>query len=84
MGEKLIEYYEYAGRKGQLILQIKLAMKTCMALPEAKIAPDSAENVKRFYDAMRELVGNDPLIPKPVASIFPPAAPAGTSTPAFG
>jgi hypothetical protein len=69
MGEKLVEYYDYAGRKGQLLLQIKLAMKTCMALPEAKSAPDSAENVSKFYDALRELVGDDPRMPKPVASI---------------
>jgi len=69
MGEKLVEYYEYAGRKGQLLLQIKLAMKTCMALPEATAAPDSEENVARFYDALRELVGDDPKMPKPVASI---------------
>jgi len=69
MGEKLVEYYEYAGRKGQLLLQIKLAMKTCMALPEAKNAPDSAENVAKFYDALRELVGDDPKMPKPVASL---------------
>jgi hypothetical protein len=67
MGEKLVEYYEYAGKKGQLLLQIKLAMKTCMALPDAKIAPDSAENVTKFYDALRELVGDDPRMPKPVS-----------------
>ena len=71
MGEKLVEYYDYAGRKGQLLLQIKLAMKTCMALPEAKIAPDTTENVRKFYDALRELVGNDPYIPRPTPSIHP-------------
>jgi hypothetical protein len=69
VGEKLVEYYDYAGKKGQLLLQIKLAMKTCMALPEAKSAPDSAENVAKFYDALRELVGDDPRMPKPVASL---------------
>jgi len=68
MGEKLVEFYEYAGKKGQLLLQIKLAMKTCMALPEAKSAPDTAENVSKFYDALRELVGDDPRMPKPAAS----------------
>jgi hypothetical protein len=40
-----------------------------MALPEATAAPDSAENVAKFYDALRELVGDDPRMPKPVASI---------------
>ena len=68
MGEKLVEYYEYAGRKGQLMLQIKLAMKTCMALPDAKTAPDSAENVAKFYDALCELVGDDPRMPRPAAT----------------
>jgi len=75
MGERLVEYYEYAGKKGQLLLQIKLAMKTCMALPEAKTAPDSAENVAKFYDALRELVGDDPRMPRPAAS--PRAATSG-------
>jgi len=69
MGEKLVEYYDYAGKKGQLLLQIKLAMKTCMALPDARMAPDTAENVAKFYDALRELVGDDPRMPKPVASV---------------
>ena len=68
MGEKLVEYYDYAGKKGQLLLQIKLAMKTCMALPEAKSAPDTPENVAKFYDALRELVGDDPRMPAPSAA----------------
>ena len=76
MGEKLVEYYEYAAQKGQLLLQIKLAMKTCMALPDAKAAPDSAENVAKFYNALRDLVGDDPRIPKPAARPRPiPFAP---------
>jgi hypothetical protein len=74
MGERLVEYYEYAGNKGQLLLQIKLAMKTCMALPDAKVAPDSPENVAMFYDALRELVGDDPAIPKPVVALQRPSA----------
>jgi len=69
MGEKLVEYYEYAGKKGQLMLQIKLAMKTCMALPDARLAPDSAENIAKFYEALRELLGDDPHLPKPAAAV---------------
>jgi hypothetical protein len=65
MGKRLVKYYEYAEEKGQLLLQVKLAMKTCMPLPEAKLAPDSADNIAKFYKALRDLVGDDPLIPKP-------------------
>ena len=65
MGAKLLSYYEFAKAKGGIQLQVKLSMKTC--LTQAKVAnePDSPELVKKFYEALRELTGNDPGVPKP-------------------
>jgi hypothetical protein len=66
MGQKLIRYYDFAKQKGGLSLQVKLAMKTSMSQPQALTAPDSPDNLRRFYTTLVELVGNDPGIPKPV------------------
>jgi hypothetical protein len=65
VGNRLVQYYEYAKRKGGLALQMKLAMRTCLSEPKAALAPDSPENLKRFYDALRSLVGDDPNLPLP-------------------
>lgn len=65
VGARLVGYYAYAKGKGGLALQVKLAVKTSMAEPRAAVAPDSPENLKRFYDALVQLVGADPEIPFP-------------------
>jgi hypothetical protein len=65
VGDRLVQYYAFAKRKGGLALQMKLAMRTCMAEPRAAEAADSPENLKKFYDALRLLVGDDPGIPQP-------------------
>ena len=65
MGAKLVQYYEFARQRGGLALQVKLAMLTCLAQPRAAEAPDSPENVRRFFGAMRQLLGDDPAIPRP-------------------
>jgi hypothetical protein len=59
MAEKLLKYYELVGAKGGLQAQMRLAMKTNMAMSRAKEAPDSAENLEKFYEAVREIVGSD-------------------------
>ncbi len=65
MGERLVQYYAYAKRKGGLSLQMKLAMRTLMSEPKAALAPDSPENLQKFYDALRLLTGSDPGLPLP-------------------
>ena len=65
MGARLVAYYAYAKAKGGLPLQIKLAVRTSMAEPKAAAAPDSPENLKRFYDALLDFVGPDPELPHP-------------------
>ncbi|MCU0241445.1 MAG: hypothetical protein MUF51_03365 [Vicinamibacteria bacterium] len=64
MGDKLVQYYEYAKTKGGIMLQIKLAMKTCMAQPEAAKVQDTPEWIARFYNALTDLLGKDPSIPR--------------------
>jgi hypothetical protein len=65
VGDRLVRYYEYAKRKGGLALQMKLAMRTLMSEPKAAEAPDSPEHLKKFYDALRLLTGDDPNLPLP-------------------
>ncbi len=65
MGDRLVQYYAYAKRKGGLALQMKLAMRTLMSEPKAAVAPDSPESIKKFYEALRLLTGGDPNIPPP-------------------
>jgi len=55
MGAKLSSYYEAAKAKGGLAAQIKLAVLTKMAASAAATADDSAQNIKVFEDAMRQL-----------------------------
>lgn len=63
MGERLVSYYAYAGRKGGLVLQMKLAMKTLMASEKARTVPDSPENIERFRQILKELLPDEPEIP---------------------
>jgi hypothetical protein len=65
VGDRLASYYAFAKEKGGLALQIKLAVRTCMAEPKARTAPDSPENLQKFYDALVFLLGPDPTIPGP-------------------
>lgn len=65
MGKVLMNYYAYAMQKGGLPLQVKLAMKTFLSQGKAKEAPDTPESVQLFYKSLKELLGDDPTIPKP-------------------
>jgi hypothetical protein len=55
MGDKLIQYFTQARAKGGIMAQVKLAMITRMSSAQAKEAPDSVENIKKFEDAMSQL-----------------------------
>jgi hypothetical protein len=65
MGARLLQYYEYAKTKGGIAVQVKLAMKTAMPQNAAGGAPDSPDTVSRFYNALKEILNNDPGIPAP-------------------
>ncbi len=62
MAEKLAKYYEIVGAKGGLQAQMRLAMKTNMAINKAKEAPDTPENLGKFFAAAKEICGAE--IPK--------------------
>jgi hypothetical protein len=64
VGSGLIGYYHYAYQRGGLVLQIKLAMRTKLAEPDAAARPDTPELLRRFHDVLVELLGDDPPIPR--------------------
>lgn len=65
MGARLVSYYSFAKEKGGIALQFKLAMKTTMSQPNAEAAPDTPENMQKFYAALKELLPGEAGIPKP-------------------
>jgi hypothetical protein len=62
MADKLVKYYEIAKEKGGTQAQMRLAMKTAMSSDKAKLAPDTAENLDKFYSAMKDIIG--PAVPR--------------------
>ncbi len=65
MGSKLVQYFEFAKQKGGMLLQVKLALKTGIAQPTAAREQDSLANMNLFYKALKELLHDDPSIPRP-------------------
>lgn len=55
MGAKLLTYYEEAKKMGSIKAQMRLAILTKLPSPRAKDALDSAENIKIFEEALKEL-----------------------------
>jgi hypothetical protein len=55
MGMILASYFEKAKASGGLTAQVKLAMLTKMSLANATKAPDSAENIKLFEEAIKQI-----------------------------
>jgi hypothetical protein len=55
MGMILASYFEKAKASGGIAAQVKLAMLTKMALATATKAPDSAENIKVFDEAIKQI-----------------------------
>lgn len=62
MGEKLVKYYDLAAEKGGLQAKMRLAMKTGISSQKAGEEPDSPENLDKFYEAAKEIIGAD--VPK--------------------
>ncbi|OGN96535.1 MAG: hypothetical protein A2Y89_00690 [Chloroflexi bacterium RBG_13_51_18] len=55
MGTILASYFDKAKQAGGIAAQVKLAMLTKMALAAATKAPDSAENIKLFDEALKQI-----------------------------
>ena len=55
MGAKLVEYYDKAKELGGLKSKMRMAMITKMAAPKAQEVEDSAENIDKFEQALKEL-----------------------------
>jgi len=51
MGKKLLDVYEAVKKEGGLTMQMRLAMLTGLASPQAASAPDSSENMRKFAAA---------------------------------
>ncbi len=59
MGAKLAEYFSLAEKKGGLPVKMRLAMKTGMPSEKAASEPDSPDNLAKFYQAAKEIIGAD-------------------------
>jgi hypothetical protein len=61
MAEKLVHYYALAKERGGIGMQLKLALRTGMALPVAAKVPDSPEVLAKFRQALAELLPGEPI-----------------------
>jgi len=59
MAAKLMQYYALAEQRGGLPVKMRLAMKTGVPSDKASAAPDSPENLAKFYQAAKEIIGAD-------------------------
>ena len=59
MGAKLEQYYQLAEQNGGLPVKMRLAMKTGISSEKAGAEPDSPDNLAKFYEAAKELIGAD-------------------------
>lgn len=57
MGQLLLSFYDTAKAKGGASMQVKLAMVTKISAVKAASEPDSSENIKKFQDALKQLMG---------------------------
>ncbi len=60
MGEKLMEFYSVVEEREGLSGKIELAKQTNLPGTKAATAPDSAENVERFREAVTDILGEEP------------------------
>ncbi len=59
MGAKLLQYYALADQRGGLPVKMRLALKTSVPSDKAASEPDSPENLAKFYQAAKEIIGPD-------------------------
>ena len=55
MGQKLLEFYNEVVELGQAKARMRLAMLTRVSSVQAAQEPDSAENIKKFQEALQEI-----------------------------
>lgn len=55
MAEKLVKFFDEAEKKGGLKAKMRLAVLTSIPSNKASDEPDSADNIKKFEDAMTEI-----------------------------
>jgi hypothetical protein len=58
MGSILASYFDKAREAGGIAAQVKLAMLTKMAKTAAEAAPDTADNIKTFDEALKQISPN--------------------------
>ena len=55
MGQQLVKMFEQVSALGSEYAKMRLAMKTLISEQKAMTEPDSAENMRKFMDAIREM-----------------------------
>lgn len=60
MGAKLEQMYEFAKKEGGVKATMRLAMKTTVTSRGAASTPDSPDMIKKFREAIKEIVGKYP------------------------
>jgi hypothetical protein len=57
VGAKLVQYFDLVSKKDGLVSRMRLAMKTGIPSADAPNAPDSPDNLAKFYEAAKEILG---------------------------
>lgn len=57
MAEILMQYYQYVAEQTGGVGKMKLAMATKVPSTKAALEPDSAETIRLFQEAVREITG---------------------------
>lgn len=60
MGEKLMRYIQWANEKGGMIAKVNLAQRTKIPSAAAALEPDSPDNIRKFKDALRQILNAEP------------------------
>jgi hypothetical protein len=60
MAERLLRYFKFVRELKGLDGQVKLAQETRMPSVRAETEPDSPENLQRFRQAVKRIIGKDP------------------------
>lgn len=60
MGAKLEQMYEFVKKEGGVKAAMRLAMKTTVTSRNAASIPDSPDVIKKFREAIKEIVGKYP------------------------
>jgi hypothetical protein len=59
MGKILKEYYQLVEAKAGLLGKVRLAMKTGIPSNKSLFVADSPENISKFKEVLKEILGED-------------------------